>query len=62
MLRAQLSDFELLWIFYNCLSENGVEKFKQLVEQYSILKNLPQGELHDIDILTKYSNSAFRKK
>ena len=40
MVRAQLSRYELIWIFYNCLSENGVTKFKQLVENYTLLKNI----------------------
>ena len=45
MLRAQLSDYELLWLFYNCLSDNGSEKFKPLVEEYSLLKNMPKNKL-----------------
>lgn len=40
ILRATLSPYELVWIFYNCLSEYGYEKFKPLLEEYSILKNL----------------------
>lgn len=38
IIRSQLSDYELLMIFYNCLSENGIEKFKPLIERYSLLK------------------------
>jgi hypothetical protein len=41
LVRAQLSNFELSLLFYNCLSDKGSEKFKPLVEKYSILKNLP---------------------
>ncbi len=47
MVRALLSDYELLWLFYNGLSENGVEKFKPLIERYCLLKNMPLEELHE---------------
>ncbi|GAA2858109.1 hypothetical protein GGQ99_002379 [Aminobacter niigataensis] len=40
LLRAQLSDFELLMIFYNCLTNYG-EDFKRYVEQYTLLNNFP---------------------
>lgn len=41
IVRAQLSSYELLLLFYNCLSDNGRGKFKPLVEEYAIFKNLP---------------------
>ncbi len=59
MIRAQLSDYELLWIFYNCLSENGEEKFKPLVEEFTLLKNLPWEMLHDPDWRDEYNSKAF---
>ncbi|MFC0776056.1 putative phage abortive infection protein [Terrimonas alba] len=34
LVRAQLSSDEVLMIFYNCLSKNGIEKFKPLIEKY----------------------------
>lgn len=40
MLRATLSRYELVWLYYNGLSENGCMKLKPLMERYSILKNL----------------------
>lgn len=40
MLRSQLSDYELAWMFYNCLSSNGVDKFKPLIEKYALFNNL----------------------
>lgn len=61
MIRSQLSDYELLWLFYNCLSENGNEKFKPLIEKYSILKNLPKDKIHDPNLISKYENRAFEK-
>ena len=41
IIRSQLSDYELLWLFYNCLSSNGKEQFKPLIERYTIFKNIP---------------------
>ncbi len=41
LLRAQLSAPELALLFYNCLSNNGREKFKPLIEEFALLKNLP---------------------
>lgn len=40
ILRAQLSRNELIFLFYNGLSCYGNEKFKELIEKYSILKIL----------------------
>lgn len=41
LLRAQLSTHELALLFYNCLSDVG-DKFKPLVEEFALLKNLPK--------------------
>lgn len=49
LVRAQLSSFELTFVFYNCLSKFGIEKFKPLVEKYALLKNLDTGLLIDPD-------------
>ena len=40
MVRASLSRFELIWLYYYCLSSVGNEKFKPLIEKYALLKNL----------------------
>ena len=61
MIRAQLSDFELLWIFYNCLSKNGFEKFKPLIEKYTLLKNIPSSKIASLDLYAEYENSAYEK-
>lgn len=58
MLRAQLSDYELLYLFYNCLSDNG-RKFKPLVEKYSLLKNMPKSKLAGQDLIDSYASTAF---
>lgn len=40
IMRASLSQYELILLFYNCLSSNGREKFKPLIERYAIFNNL----------------------
>jgi len=60
LVRAQLSSFELVVLFYNCLSKFGREKFKPLVEEFAILKTLDQGLLHDsLNELSLYDNGAY---
>jgi len=61
MVRSQLSDFELLWLFYNCLSNNGSEKFKPLIEQYTLFKNINIKYLANINHKILYNNRAFIK-
>ncbi|MBQ0733892.1 putative phage abortive infection protein [Aquimarina celericrescens] len=62
IVRAQLSDYELLLLFYNCLSDNGIEKFKPLIEEYAILKNLPQMDIKQKNLLELYKPSAYLNK
>lgn len=40
IVRATLSRFELVWLYYNCLFGFGKSKFKSLIEKYALLKNL----------------------
>lgn len=40
MLRGTLSRYELVWLFYNGLTDNGYEKLKPLMEEYTMLKSL----------------------
>jgi hypothetical protein len=57
--RAQLSSAELKLIFYNCLSNWGREKFKPLVEEFALLKTIPNETLPDNALLHQYSPEAF---
>lgn len=41
LVRAQMSNYELALMFYNCLSDLGMEKFRPLIDKYALLKNLP---------------------
>lgn len=59
LVRAQLSRNELLLLFYNCLSDLGNEKFKPLVEKYTLLKTVPKKALFSQDHLELYEKSAF---
>lgn len=59
IIRAQISDYELLWLFYNCLSKNGVEKFKPYIEQYSFFKNIPKNLIAHKTHLDLYNKKAF---
>lgn len=40
IVRATLSRYELIWLYYNGLSDIGKQKFKKLIEEYSLLKNI----------------------
>lgn len=59
ILRAQLSSHELLLLFYNGLSEYGNKKFKPLIEQYQLLKNIPLQVLIELEHKKEYQSSAF---
>lgn len=57
--RAQLSSYEQIILFYNCLSFYGNEKFKPLIEEYSLLKNMDSQLLYDQEHLKEYSQKAY---
>jgi hypothetical protein len=59
IVRAQLSDNELLLLFYNSLSKNGVEKFKPLIEEYQLMDNLPVIHLLDKSHTSLFNSSAY---
>lgn len=65
MVRSQLSDYELVMLFYNCLAQkdNGVEenKFKSLIEKYAIFNNLRKDLLAKEEHLEEYNDSAYKK-
>ncbi|PAA97740.1 putative phage abortive infection protein [Serratia fonticola] len=59
ILRAQISDYELLILFYNCLSFYGFERFKPYAEKYMIFNNLPFALLIIDEHASLYESSAF---
>lgn len=60
ILRAQLSSYELLLLFYNGQSKIGA-KFKILIEEFGILKNINEKALIQIQHINLYNSSAFGK-
>jgi hypothetical protein len=60
LVRAQLSSHELLMLFYNSLSDQG-EKFKPLIEEFHILKGMPEDDLINENHKNLYAYSAFNK-
>lgn len=45
LVRAQLSSYELLLLFYNVMSKHGILKFKPLVDKYDVLQNMNPNKL-----------------
>jgi hypothetical protein len=65
LLRAQLSDQELLLLFYNALSPSGAA-FKPLIEEWALLDNMPvikllEREHYNLFEYTAFSSDAARE-
>jgi len=60
LIRAQLSTYEHLMIFYNGISQYGEKKFKPLIEKYSLLNNMPQDLLIDKKHSAFYNGNAYK--
>lgn len=59
--RAQLSRYELIWLYYNGLSLYGIDKFKPFIEKFALLKNLRTDMLvEDLKTEIEYSEGAYR--
>jgi ABC-type multidrug transport system fused ATPase/permease subunit len=58
LVRAQLSPSELTLLFYNGLSVHG-EKFKPLIEKYSLLEQFPDAELQLPGLKPLYDVGAY---
>lgn len=61
IVRSQLSEYELIMLFYNCLTTNGREKFKPLIEKYTIFNNLRIELLAHNQDASAYSVTAFNQ-
>lgn len=59
LVRALLSSYELSLLFYNSLSTHGVEKFKPLLEKYSLLKNISKDTITHKEHLNSYDELAY---
>ncbi len=61
IIRSQLSDYELVMMFYNCLSINGRDKFKPLIEKYSVFNNLRFELLAKANDKEEYAQGAYNR-
>lgn len=61
IIRSQLSDYELIMLFYNCLTENGREKFKPLIEKYTTFNNLRDELLANKEHKKEYVETAYSR-
>ncbi|MBK5722084.1 putative phage abortive infection protein [Dysgonomonas sp. Marseille-P4677] len=59
MIRDTLSPYELIWIFYNSLSNNSIPNNKTLIEKYSLLSTYRQELLIHWGHRFNYSISAY---
>ncbi len=59
LIRAQLSDQELLLIFYNCIASEQGERFKPLVEEFALLDNMPTLRVLSTEHLALIDGAAF---
>ena len=59
IVRSQLSDYELVMLFYNCLTANGKDKFKPLIETYAIFNNLREELLANAEHKKFYEVTAY---
>ena len=61
IIRSQLSDYELVMMFYNCLTSNGRAKFKPLIEKYSVFNNLRFELLAKANDKEEYAQVAYNR-
>lgn len=61
IVRAQLSESELLMLFYNALNvkDDGEYKFKNLIEKYALFNNIRKEKLARQDDAAQYDTSAY---
>jgi hypothetical protein len=59
LIRAQISSDELFFIFYNCLSSHGKDKFKPMIEKYSFFEHLQEQRYLVDHWVLKYDKNAF---
>ncbi|MFL9843191.1 putative phage abortive infection protein [Flavobacterium rhizosphaerae] len=61
IIRAQLSDNEVGLLFFNCLTNKGYEKFKPLIEKYTLLKLIDISNNLNKYFACLYAPTAFKK-
>lgn len=58
IVRSQLSEYELLMLFYNSLQEENI-KFKTLIEKFAVFNNIRREKLASRDNVQLYDEGAF---
>lgn len=61
IIRAQISDDETKWLFYNCINDFGSKKFKPLIEKYTLLKIINEADPVYSRFIIFYEDSAFKR-
>lgn len=59
IITSQLSNSELVLLFYNGLHDNGVQRFKPLIERYSLFDNLDKNQILWPIMLDLYDDTAY---
>ncbi|MBI1731904.1 MAG: putative phage abortive infection protein [Gammaproteobacteria bacterium] len=60
LIRSQLSSYEVVLLFYSCLSDFGRDRFKPLIEEFALLEALPRALLiNSTEHLLLYEAGAF---
>ena len=62
ILRSTLSQYELIMLYHNCLSSNGKDRFKPLIEEFAILNNIREDLLASTARLDEYKDTAYNLK
>ena len=59
IVRSTLSQYELVVLFYNCLSVKGIERFKPIIENFAIMNNLRKELLAKAEDEGLYDEKAY---
>jgi hypothetical protein len=62
LLRAQLSNDELLVLALNCVDGPGKPYFKELAERYSLFHNMDAGDIKLFRLKTRFDATAFGRR
>lgn len=62
ILRATLSESELILLAGNCAYGEGSEKFRDLVEKYALLHNISERAINDLDMRVAFAAGAFQRE
>lgn len=62
LLRAQLSNAELVLIALNCAHGEGADKFARWVERYSLLHNIDESDRKTFELDQYFAPKAFDSK